>query len=147
MPDNSVDVIISNCVINLAPNKMDVFKEMYRVLKPGGRVAVSDVVLTEKPMPPEIKGSVTLLVGCVAGAISKTEYETGLKATGLVDVAVTPGEQDLNAMWHPENQKSDSGCATCCGVACTDLPKSVEQFDINQYVFSGKVTGTKPATK
>lgn len=91
--DNEVDVIISNCVINLAPDKEQVFKETYRVLKPGGRLMVSDVVLT-KPLPDQVKNNEELLCGCVAGAISKDNYLSLLKKAGFEKVTihkVTPG--------------------------------------------------------
>ena len=80
--DNSIDVIISNCVINLAPDKEKVFKEAYRVLKSGGRLMVSDVVLI-KPLPDEIKNDRELLVGCVSGAILKKDYLELLKKAGF----------------------------------------------------------------
>jgi ubiquinone/menaquinone biosynthesis C-methylase UbiE len=85
--DTSIDAIISNCVINLAPNKANVFKGAYRVLKTGGRLMVSDVVLT-KPLPEEIKNDKELLVGCVSGAILKEEYLGLLKKTGFSDVTI-----------------------------------------------------------
>jgi len=91
--DNTVDVIISNCVINLVPDKTKVFKEAYRVLKSGGRLMISDVVLT-KPLPEAIKQDKELLVGCVSGAILKPEYLALLKQTGFKDIKVqkeTPG--------------------------------------------------------
>src|SRR4029453_17117950 len=77
LPDNSVDVIISNCVINLSANKDKVLQEAFRVLKPGGRFAVSDVV-TRGEMLPEIRKSVLLWVGCVAGALEEQEYRSKL---------------------------------------------------------------------
>ncbi|MFH0943221.1 MAG: arsenite methyltransferase [Candidatus Beckwithbacteria bacterium] len=85
--DNSVDVIISNCVINLAPDKEKVFKEAYRVLKKGGRLMISDVVLT-KPLPEELKNDEELLVGCVSGAILKQDYLDKLKKTGFVNITI-----------------------------------------------------------
>ena len=85
--DNSVDAIISNCVINLAPDKEKVFKETYRVLKMGGRLMVSDVVLT-KLLPEDIKNDKELLVGCVSGAILKEEYLNLLRKTGFSDVTI-----------------------------------------------------------
>lgn len=89
----SIDAIISNCVINLAPNKDKVFAEAFRVLKRGGRLMVSDVVLT-KPLPEEIKNDKDLLVGCVSGAILKQEYLSLLENAGFTDVEIhkeTPG--------------------------------------------------------
>src|SRR4030042_6728625 len=85
--DNSVDAIISNCVINLAPDKEKVFKETYRVLKTGGRLMVSDVVLT-KLLPEDIKNDKELLVSCVSGAILKEEYLNLLRKTGFSDVTI-----------------------------------------------------------
>jgi SAM-dependent methyltransferase len=84
---NSVDVIISNCVINLAPNKIKVFKEAYRVLKQGGRLMVSDVVLI-KPLTEEIKNNKELLVGCISGAILKKDYLNLLRKTGFLKVKI-----------------------------------------------------------
>jgi arsenite methyltransferase len=89
LPDNSVDVIISNCVINLSADKDRVLREAFRVLKPGGRFAVSDVV-TRGEMLPEIRKSVLLWVGCVAGALEETEYRKKLEAAGFEEIAVEP---------------------------------------------------------
>jgi arsenite methyltransferase len=89
LPDNSVDVIVSNCVINLSADKDSVLKEAFRVLKPGGRFAVSDVV-TRGEMLPEIRKSVLLWVGCVAGALEETEYRKKLEAAGFEQIEVEP---------------------------------------------------------
>lgn len=85
--DNSVDAIISNCVINLAPNKEKVFKEAYRVLKLGGRLMVSDTVLI-KPLPEELRNDKELLVGCVSGAILKEDYLDLIKKAGFSGVVI-----------------------------------------------------------
>lgn len=85
--DNSVDIIISNCVINLAPDKKRVFKEAYRVLKPGGRVMVSDMVLLTE-LPDAVKDSVEAYIGCLSGAISKNEYLEAIKDAGFRDVKI-----------------------------------------------------------
>ncbi|MCU0555357.1 MAG: arsenite methyltransferase [Syntrophales bacterium] len=85
--DGSVDVIISNCVINLAPDKGRVFREAFRVLKPGGRLMVSDIVLA-RPLPDVVKNSVAAYVGCVAGASLKGEYLEAMRQAGFADVAV-----------------------------------------------------------
>lgn len=85
--DNSIDVIISNCVINLAPDKERVFREAYRVLKTGGRLMVSDVVLV-KPLPEELLNDKDLLIGCVSGAILKEDYLSLLKQAGFTDITV-----------------------------------------------------------
>ncbi|KKQ30070.1 MAG: UbiE/COQ5 methyltransferase [Candidatus Shapirobacteria bacterium GW2011_GWF2_37_20] len=87
LDDNSVDVVISNCVINLAPDKAKVFKEIYRVLKTGGKLMVSDVVLI-KPLPEDLKNDKDLLVGCVSGAILKEDYLNLLKQTGFVNITI-----------------------------------------------------------
>jgi arsenite methyltransferase len=89
LPDNSVDVIISNCVINLSANKSQVLHEAFRVLKPGGRFAVSDVV-TRGEIRPEIRTNVLLWIGCVAGALDETEYRTKLQASGFEKVDIEP---------------------------------------------------------
>jgi arsenite methyltransferase len=89
LPDNSVDVIISNCVINLSADKDRVLREAFRVLKPGGRLAVSDVV-TRGEVPTEIRKSVLLWVGCVAGALDEDEYRAKLEAAGFEAVQVEP---------------------------------------------------------
>jgi ubiquinone/menaquinone biosynthesis C-methylase UbiE len=89
LADNSVDVIISNCVINLSANKDHVFAEAFRVLKPGGRLAVSDVV-TRSEMAPEIRKSVLLWVGCVAGALEENEYQSKLANAGFENITLEP---------------------------------------------------------
>jgi ubiquinone/menaquinone biosynthesis C-methylase UbiE len=89
LPDNSVDVIISNCVINLSADKDSVLREAFRVLKPGGRFAVSDVV-TRGEMLPEIRKSVLLWVGCVAGALEENEYRSKLASAGFEQIDLEP---------------------------------------------------------
>jgi len=89
LPDASVDVIISNCVINLSGDKRQVLREAFRVLKPGGRFAVSDVV-TRGEMPAEIREKVLLWVGCVAGALQESEYRSKLAAAGFENISVEP---------------------------------------------------------
>jgi arsenite methyltransferase len=89
LPDNSVDIIISNCVINLSADKDRVLREAFRVLKPGGRLAVSDVVV-RGAIPPAIKRSVELWAGCVAGALEESEYRAKLAAAGFEAIEVEP---------------------------------------------------------
>jgi arsenite methyltransferase len=89
LPDNSVDVIISNCVINLSADKDRVLRESFRVLKPGGRFAVSDVV-THGKMPAEIRQSVLLWVGCIAGALEVNEYRAKLLSAGFDTIEIEP---------------------------------------------------------
>jgi arsenite methyltransferase len=89
LPENSVDVIISNCVINLSADKGRVLAEAFRVLKPGGRLAVSDVVVRGE-IPPEIRRNVELWAGCVAGALDESVYIDKLGRAGFVDVSIEP---------------------------------------------------------
>jgi SAM-dependent methyltransferase len=89
LPDNSVDVIISNCVINLSGDKPRVFAEAFRVLKPGGRFAVSDVVV-QGDVPPEIRHNMELWAGCVAGALERDDYVSKLVRAGFEAVRVQP---------------------------------------------------------
>ncbi len=88
LPDASIDVVISNCVINLSPDKPAVFREMYRVLRAGGRIGISDVV-TEDRLSDEERRQRGSYVGCIAGALPVGEYATGLRAAGFVDVSIT----------------------------------------------------------
>jgi arsenite methyltransferase len=89
LPDNSVDVVISNCVINLSSDKDRVLKEAFRVLKPGGRFAVSDVVV-RGDVPPEVRKSMLLWVGCIAGALKDSEYTSKLAAAGFENIDIEP---------------------------------------------------------
>jgi SAM-dependent methyltransferase len=98
--DKVADVVISNCVINLVPDKEQVFREAFRVLKPGGRLAVSDIINTA-PLPPELLADPALLCGCVAGAAPAERIESWLVDAGFVDVRVTPKPEsrELIATW------------------------------------------------
>jgi SAM-dependent methyltransferase len=138
LPDNSVDVIISNCVINLSADKDRVLKEAFRVLKPGGRFAVSDVV-TRGEVPEAIKKSLDMWVACIAGALSDTEYTTKLTTTGFQDVGIEPTRiyrlEDARSFLSAEGIDVDAIApavdgkfmgafvratkpAACCGPAC-----------------------------
>jgi SAM-dependent methyltransferase len=87
LPDGTVDVVISNCVVNLSPDKPEVFAEIFRVLAPGGRIGISDVV-AEDHLTPSDRAERGSLVGCIAGALSRAEYLDGLEAAGFADVEV-----------------------------------------------------------
>jgi SAM-dependent methyltransferase len=133
LSDASVDCVISNCVINLASDKPAVFREIARVLRPGGRLAVSDIAL-KMPLPPEFGNDLMAYVGCIAGAIPIEDYHAGLAAAGFNGVQVIDSGADLNAYANVEGQ---SGCcspsmaeppAPCCdqptdGTPCCDSPK------------------------
>jgi ubiquinone/menaquinone biosynthesis C-methylase UbiE len=97
LPDSSVDVVISNCVINLSPDKPQVWREIARVLKPGGRVAVSDLALL-RPLPAQVAGMVEALVGCIAGAVLVEETERMVRAAGLSDVVLRQKAEYIRAM-------------------------------------------------
>src|SRR5262249_39819283 len=100
--DHTADVILSNCVINLVPDKAQVFREAYRVLKPGGRLAISDVV-NKAALPDNLQGDTTLLCSCVAGAAPVDKVETWLAECGFVDVLVSPKPEsrEMIATWSP----------------------------------------------
>lgn len=131
--DNSADVILSNCVINLVPDKAQVFREAFRVLKPGGRLAISDVV-NIKPLPTALASDRALVCGCVAGAAPATQVELWLQDAGFRDVRVTVQKEsrDLVASWAPgrgiedyvasavvEARKPAAGEeAACCSTSC-----------------------------
>jgi SAM-dependent methyltransferase len=89
LPDAHVDVVISNCVINLAPDKAAVLREAYRVLRPGGRFAVADVEV-EGPVPASLRRRVESWVGCIAGALERSDYEAKLRAAGFGGVVIVP---------------------------------------------------------
>jgi arsenite methyltransferase len=100
--DNRADVVISNCVINLVPDKEQVYREAFRVLKPGGRLAIADVVNTA-PLPPALAADPALLCGCIAGAATVRQIKDWLAAAGFVDIRITikPGSRELVATWAP----------------------------------------------
>ena len=100
--DDCADAIISNCVINLSPDKPQVWREMARVLKPGGRVAVSDIALL-RPLPKEILKMVEAVVGCVAGAVLATDSERMASEAGLTDIMLTPKPKYIEALTHWED--------------------------------------------
>ncbi len=106
--DATVDVIISNCVINLSPDKPAVFREAFRVLRPGGRVAVSDVVASAE-IPPEVRGDLSLHSGCVAGASSVPELERMMADAGFVDIRIAPKDEskDFMELWAPGRNITD----------------------------------------
>ncbi|PPQ28213.1 arsenite methyltransferase [Rhodopila globiformis] len=117
--DNTADVVISNCVINLVPDKAQVFREACRVLKPGGRLAVSDVV-NIAPLPEDLRTDPVMLCGCVAGAAPADRVTALLRAAGFVDVAVTvkPDSREMVASWAPGR-----GIETCVASATIEARK------------------------
>jgi arsenite methyltransferase len=128
---NTVDVIISNCVINLSPDKSKVFGEAFRVLKPGGRLAVSDIV-TDGPLPDSIKQSLSAWAGCVAGAIKAEDYIGMMKEVGFTDVTVTPVFFDKETVDSAIDDLGDS----------IEL-KTISRDDVYKAVYSAKITAMK----
>ena len=149
LPDSSVDCVISNCVINLTTDKRAVFREIARVLKPGGRLAVSDIAL-KKPLPAEIGQNLLAYVGCLAGAISLDDYRAGLLAAGFGHVEIIDTKSDLNVY----NENSDQQSACCGNSPCESdqdaqmhiqLVQLMTKYDINDYAASVRVYAVKPA--
>ncbi len=166
LADETVDCVISNCVINLAPDKREVFREIARVLKPGGRLAVSDIAL-KQPLPPEVGNDLMAYVGCIAGAISIEDYRQWLLEAGFSEVMIVDSGADLNAYAKIENQ---SGCCappaagtqshslpiassgSCCGSSpaetqsdkgFADLKDLLTRYNVNDYAASVKVFALK----
>lgn len=157
LPDASADVVISNCVINLAPDKPAVLREIYRILKPGGRVAISDIAL-KQPLPPEVGSDLLAYVGCIAGAILIEDYLQQLTAAGFSAVQVVDTRKDLNAYARVEGQAGccsptsaapaeTSGCCTREAPAGTavhgGLAELLKKYDVNAYAASVQVYALK----
>ena len=170
LPAGSVDCVLSNCVINLAPDKPAVFREIARVLKPGGRLAVSDIAL-KKQLPADISQDMMAYVGCIAGAILIEEYRRHLIEAGFSAVEVIDSGADLNAYAKIENQ---GGCCSppaanrpvseapvpvfqqlvgepsCCSTLPDDdslharLIDLLRRYDVNEYAASVRVFAVKP---
>jgi arsenite methyltransferase len=166
LADASVDCVISNCVINLAPDKPAVFREIARVLRPGGRLAVSDIAL-KRDLPPELGNDLLAYVGCIAGAIPIEDYRRGLIEAGFAHVEIVDTGADLNAYAKVENQAiccppPASGSASsplsvidadCCSVGPAAvvseelharLAELLRRYDVNHYAASVKVFAVKP---
>jgi SAM-dependent methyltransferase len=117
LPDNSVDVIISNCVINLSSDKDRVLREAFRVLRPGGRFAVSDVV-SRGPVADDIRRNAELWVGCIAGALDQDDYAARLRAAGFAEVSVEPWRQYADGTFASAFIRARKPAAACCGPSC-----------------------------
>jgi SAM-dependent methyltransferase len=159
LADGSVDCLISNCVINLAPDKPAVFREMVRVLRPGGRVAVSDIALKQS-LPEGLLRDVAAYVGCIAGAVPVADYERMLSEAGFSAVQVVDTGADLNAYAQVEGQ---SGCCSpamgedllvlpdaggCCAPGGPDvhagLAEVMSRYNVNDFAASVRVYALKP---
>ena len=159
LADASVDCVLSNCVINLAPDKPAVFREIFRVLKPGGRLAVSDIALKGE-LPKEIATSLAAYTGCIAGAIPISQYRDALLAAGFAQVATIASGTDLNAYAKAEVQSSCCS-GTAQGAASADVPSGsccsrpkepvqselqnlLSRYDVNAVAASFKIYALKP---
>lgn len=166
LPDATVDCVVSNCVINLATDKPAVFREVARVLKPGGRLAVSDIAL-KKPLPDELAGDLMAYVGCIAGALFIDDYRRMLAEAGFEAVEVLDSGSDLNAYAKVENQaaccsppspEAPGGLAvvepaeSCCTPAGSAedaalhdrLAELLRRYDVNDYAASVRVFAVRP---
>lgn len=172
LPAGIADCVISNCVINLAPDKSAVMREMFRILKPGGRLAVSDIALKQM-LPSELANNIGAYVGCIAGAVMIEEYRRLLVDAGFSSVAVIDSQTDLNAYAQADGQ---SGCCSapmntseetlpvekkgstrlnvvspgCCESRVPvkalhkDIAELLRQYDVNKYAASVKIFAVKP---
>jgi ubiquinone/menaquinone biosynthesis C-methylase UbiE len=132
LPDNSVDVIISNCVINLSADKDQVLREAFRVLRPGGRFAVSDVVVRGE-VPSEIRRNVELWIGCVAGALEESEYRSKLARAGFEQIEVQP-----TRIYRAEDAR---GFLSCAGIDLERIAPQVDGKFISAFVRARKPVG------
>ncbi|MFY9556153.1 MAG: methyltransferase domain-containing protein, partial [Blastocatellia bacterium] len=158
LDDGSVDCVISNCVINLAPDKQAVLREIARVLKPGGRLAVSDIAL-KKELPSEVSSDLLAYVGCVAGAILIDDYKRGLIEAGFAHSEIVDTNRDLSVYDQIDSQSSCGASATalpvaaasCCAPSSeTDarnhLADLLSRYKINDYAASVRVYAVKPVS-
>jgi SAM-dependent methyltransferase len=131
VPDNHVDVILSNCVINLSPQKDQVFREAHRVLKVGGRLMISDIVLL-RDLPPVIRGSMAAYVGCIAGAVLKDQYLDAIQAAGFRDIRVV-GEDvfPMDAVEHDPATRSALDGLNLSEEALADMARSVVSMKVS----------------
>jgi arsenite methyltransferase len=130
---DTVDVIISNCVINLSPDKSKVFAEAFRVLKPGGKLAVSDIV-TDGPLPDAVKKSLSAWAGCVAGAVEATDYTGMMEAVGFTGISIVPvyfNKETIDSAIHDMKDVIEL--------------KTITTDDVSKAVYSAKITAFKPA--
>jgi len=149
LPDASVDCVISNCVLNLVPDKARAFAEIFRILKPGGRLAVTDLALKQE-LPPELAADFSAYVGCVAGALLIADYEVSLNTAGFDAVQIIDSCQDLNT-YATLDEPSCCEPSDCCGASSAEtsvhqgLAELLRKFDINEYVASVRVFALKPS--
>ncbi len=132
LPDNSVDVIISNCVINLSGDKDRVLREAFRVLKPGGRFAVSDIAL-KRDLPEPVRRSMELWTGCIAGALRDEAYEAKLKAAGFESVEIEP-----TRVYDASDVESLTESNSCCGASTGDTVAALDGAIMSAFIRARK---------
>jgi len=152
--DNTVDVIISNCVVNLSPDKPQVFREAFRVLKAGGKLALSDIV-TDGPLPQVVKDSLSAWAGCVAGALDVKEYIADLEAAGFTNIELIPvyfDQQTVDELvkeYAPEVNGTQGRRLVMSDGVKVKVIELDESFDlgdkpVREAIFSAKITAHKP---
>ncbi len=163
LPDNSVDCIISNCVLNLCTDKAAALKEIHRILKPGGRLAISDIAL-KKELPASVAQEVAAWTGCIAGALTIDDNRTKLGEAGFGEVDIQDAHSDLNAYRDGGNaaccgpETAETTSTGCCGSTPEEKPadsgeeslhqsmkKLLDEFDVNEFAASVKIFAVKPA--
>jgi len=159
LADGSVDCILSNCVLNLVPDKDRAFGEMFRILKPGGRIAVSDIAL-KRELPADLREDIQAYVGCIAGAIGIDDYAERLGLAGFREVSVTDPGADLNAYGKLSAPDGTSGSCCCAGSdddgdadadagcephASPAQSTALRRYNVNDFAASVNVTAVKPS--
>ncbi len=144
LESGSVDCVISNCVLNLVPDKQKAFAEIFRVLKAGGRLVVSDIALHQIP-PPEREESVKALTGCLAGAILTSTYREMLEDAGFASVEITDTKSDLNVYRALRAPDAENASPAPSGSCCGDVGEVTQDsdFDVNEYAASVRVLAIK----
>lgn len=158
LESDSVDCVISNCVLNLVPDKSKAFAEIFRILKPGGRLAVSDIAL-KQPLPAELSENLLAYIGCISGAILIDDYRSELAAASFADIVIVDSGADLTAYAAVEGTGGccsgpqettglpivESGCCASSGTVIHDeLADLMRRYDVNAYAASVKVFAIKP---
>ncbi|KAH6895006.1 arsenite S-adenosylmethyltransferase [Coprinopsis sp. MPI-PUGE-AT-0042] len=149
---NSIDCVISNCVINLLSptGKKAIFQEVARVLKPGGRVVIDDLV-AKKPLPDKLRNDLNAFVSCIAGALTEDEYRSLLAEAGFQDPLIVDKKADVNAYWQEDSQPSNSGCCKPDSNPTESQPQTGQRLqkpdvDVNEWIGSYQIYALKPKT-
>lgn len=154
IPTGSVDCVISNCVLNLCEDKDAALREIHRILRPGGRLAISDIAL-KKALPSEVEWEVAAWTGCIGGALSIEENQSALRRAGFSEIAIKDSNADLNVYKEGGNAVCCGPELSCCGPASespgeerVDFHRSMsdllDAFDVNEYAASVKIFALKP---